>query len=439
MHPARRALPRDNKTRRRAARAESPHPAAFALFVSLALLSGARAHAATADAQARFTEARTAFDAENYSQALALFEQALVLGMEGPAIHYNIGVAAYRSGDFARAERAFREVARTPAMAALAHYNLGLVALKRGDTRAARDEFARAASVDDERLAALATRRLEELPPEPPPADWSLYARAGAGYDDNVALRSESIEGSASGEDDAFGELLASASVAFGKDWHVDAAAALLDYMELDEFDQGVVSLGARRGFALDAWYLETGGYGTQMTLGHDVFERSAAVGLRASRTLGGGSLQAQFRASAVDGEGDFSGLSGARAELGAHYDWRWQSWSFGAHTRAELNDSEDDAFASRWVELGGLAQWSMSPRWTFSASGTLRRTRHPAQEVSPESWEDRRTTIRLGAVWKPWQQAQVFVRYEHERNTSPVESYDYERNWVAASVEYWR
>jgi len=393
------------------------------------------------EAQARFTEARTAFDSEDFPKALALFEQALALGMDGPAVHYNIGVAAYRSGDLARAARAFQEVARTPAMAAVAHYNLGLVALQRGDSRAARDEFEHAArSAGDERLAALAARRLGELPPEPPPADWSLYARGGAGYDDNVALRSESIDGSASGEADAFAELLASASVAFGQNWHVDAAVAALNYIDLDEFDQGVLSLGARRGFALDAWYLEIGGYGTQFTLGHDVFERAAAAGVRATRSFtGGGLLQAQFRATSVDGEGDFTGLSGARAELGVNYDWSRQAWSFGVYTRAELNDSEDDVFASRWVELGGLAQWALSPRWTFSAGGTVRRTRHPAQEVSPESWEDRRSTIRLGAVWKRWQQAQLFVRYEHERNSSPLETYDYERNWVAASIEYWR
>ena len=46
--------------------------------------------------------------------------------MDGPAVHYNIGVAAYRNGDLSRAERAFREVAKTPAMEAVAHYNLGL-------------------------------------------------------------------------------------------------------------------------------------------------------------------------------------------------------------------------------------------------------------------------------------------------------------------------
>ena len=396
--------------------------------------------AATAEAQARFTEARTAFDAQDFPRALALFEQALALGMDGPAVHYNIGVAAYHAGDLARAELAFGHVARAPAMAALAHYNLGLVALKRGDSGAARGEFRQAESTGDERLASLATRQLDKLPPEPPPAAWSLYARGGVGYDDNVALRSDSLDSTASGEDDVFAEVLGSASVSFGQDWHVDAAAAFLDYIDLDDFDQGVFSLGVRRGFSLDDWYLEAGGYATQLTLGHDVFERSAAAGARATRDFGGGQfLRAFVRATAVDGEGDFSGLSGSRIELGASFDWNWEAWSFDVYTRGEINEAEDDVFASRWAELGGRAQWAMSPRWIFSAGGTLRRTRHPAQEVSPEPWEDRRFTIRLGATWKLWQQAQIFVRYEHEENASPIESYEYQRNWVAASIEYWR
>jgi hypothetical protein len=37
------------------------------------------------------------------------------------------------------------------------------------------------------------------------------------------------------------------------------------------------------------------------------------------------------------------------------------------------------------------------------------------------------------------WQNAQLFVRYEHERNQSPVAEHDYDRDWVAASIEFWR
>jgi hypothetical protein len=126
--------------------------------------------------------------------------------MQGPAVHYNSGVAAYRTGNLARAESAFQEVARTPTMAALAHYNLALVALKRGDEKAARQWLERAGrESSDEKLAALVQGRLGELPEISTSAPWSMYARSGVGYDDNVALRSASIDTVGSGRDDAFG------------------------------------------------------------------------------------------------------------------------------------------------------------------------------------------------------------------------------------------
>jgi len=399
-----------------------------------------RADAASADAQARFSEARAAFDSGNFSAALKLFEQALALGTEGPAIHYNIGVAAYRSGDLARAERAFREVTRTPAMAGLAHYNLGLVALQRGDKGEARRWFADAArEAGDERLRALAARHLEELLAAPAPIGWSLYTRGGAGYDDNVALRSESLDSTASGQGDAFIELLAAASASFGESWRVDAGVGLLNYLELDDFDQTAFSLGALRGFSVDAWQFEIGAFGSQLGLGGDVLERSIATGARANRQfIGAGMLQAQLRVAAVDGEGDFAGLSGTRSDLGVQYGWSWGAWAMSTYARAENNDSQEQAFATRWMELGGSADWAMTPRWTLTGGASWRRTRHPG-DSSQDPWNDRRDTLRLGAIGKLWPSAQLFVRYEHERSTSPVETNQYDRNWIAASLEWWR
>src|SRR5688572_2088783 len=98
--------------------------ATLVVLIVLTLLGSTRASAENAEALAHFAEARAAFDAEDFSRARALFEQALAAGIDGPAIHFNIGSAAYRGGDLPRAEREFREVARTPTMAALAHYNL---------------------------------------------------------------------------------------------------------------------------------------------------------------------------------------------------------------------------------------------------------------------------------------------------------------------------
>lgn len=409
------------------------------LFLALAL--GSLAHAGADSAQTTFTDARAAFDAGDYARALALFEQCVALGMNGPAVHYNIGVAAYRKGDQARAERAFREVAETPSMAALAHYNLGLVELKRDHDKQARSWFERAArEATDEPLRNLAQRRLDDLPPVFVPS-WSLYARTGVGYDDNVALRSQSIDSPASGQDDMFGDLLLAGSYTFQPSWRIDAAAGLLRYPTLDEFNQTALSLGVARGISLDAWYFELGAYGARFTLGGDVYEKSLAASVQATRAFSNQqSLRAQLHAASVNGEGDFSGLSGSRTDLALLYDWGWRSWNFGARARAEFNDSEEPVFATRWTELGVEAKWSATPLWSYGGGITWRSTRHPDQpDAGLAAWDDHRTTLRVEVTRTLVKQVQLFLRYEHERNQSPVEVSDYQRNWVSVSVEFWR
>ncbi|HEX5161774.1 MAG TPA: tetratricopeptide repeat protein, partial [Steroidobacteraceae bacterium] len=222
--------------------------ARICLLLAMALSAGGRCWSASATAQSYFSEGSAAYDAGDFSKARALFELALSEGMEGPAIHYNIGSAAYRGGDLPRAEREFREVARTPARASLAYYNLGLVARERRDESAAREWFERAVhdASPDARLKELALEQLDELPEPQAPGGWYYYSRAGVGYDDNVALRSASIDSSASGESDAYGELFVASTYSFAQ-WRIDAGASLLQYRDLRDFNQGSYFIGAAR------------------------------------------------------------------------------------------------------------------------------------------------------------------------------------------------
>ena len=237
-----------------------------------------------------FPEARIAYEAQDFSKARALFEQALSAGMEGPAIHYNIGAAAFRGGDLPRAEKAFHEVARTPAMASLAYYNLGLIALQSRDEREAREWFQRAAlEPQDERLKSLTAQRLEELPQRRAAGMWTLYTRGGAGYDDNVALRSGSLDSSATGAKDNFGELYFAGSYSVGA-WRIDGGGSMLEYADLDEFSQSAFFLGGVRGFRLEKWYFELGAYGSHLSLGGDVFEQDMAATALVARNFSGGS-----------------------------------------------------------------------------------------------------------------------------------------------------
>jgi tetratricopeptide (TPR) repeat protein len=408
---------------------------------ALALSGSPFARGASAEAMEHFSAASAAFQAEDYSRARALFEQALAAGLEGPAIHYNIASAAYLGGDLPRAEREFREVARTPAMAALAYYNLGLVALQRRDEREARDWFERTLHEPgtDARLDELASRLLVQLA-EPRAANaWYYYTRAGIGHDDNVALRSASVEGAATGTADEYGELIFASSYSIGN-WRLDTGGSMFKYASLDDFDQNSYFLGGARGFRHDNWYFELGAYGSQSSLGGDVYERDVAVGAQATRLFYGGSrLRAQLRGSSVKGHGEFSGLTGQRTELGLSYDKRWRAWNFGAHTRAELEDSEDPVFETQWLQLGADLGYAFSPLWGVTASAALRRTRHAAQGEALKAWDDERASLLVGITRTLWRQAQLFLRYELERNASPVAGYDYDRNRVSASIEIWR
>jgi tetratricopeptide (TPR) repeat protein len=415
--------------------------AARLIFLAIGLSGAACAWSASAEAMQHFTDAAAAFAAEDFSRARALFERAEAAGLDGPAIHYNIGSAAYRGGDLPRAEREFREVARTPEMAALAYYNLGLVALQRRDEREAREWFERSLheTSSDARLDELTSRQLAVMPERSVPGAWYYYTRAGIGHDDNVALRSASIDGAASGAADEYGELVFASSYAIGN-WRVDTGGSLYKYASLDEFDQNAYFLGGARGFRAEQWYFEVGAYGSQASLGGESYERDLAAGLQVTRTFFNGSrLRAQLRGTSVAGKNAFSGLTGKRTELGLYYDKRWRAWNFGAHTRAERDDSDDPVFTGRWIQLGADASYAFSPRWGITTAAAWRRTQHAAQAEVTAAWDDQRATFLVGITRALWRQAQIFLRYEMERNDSPVAGYDYDRNRVCASIEIWR
>ena len=68
-----------------------------------------------------------------------------------------------------------------------------------------------------------------------------------------------------------------------------------------------------------------------------------------------------------------------------------------------------------------------------------MRRTSHPAQSETLAGWDDKRVSLLVGITRTLWERTQLFLRYEAERSNSPVAGYDYDRNWIAVSVENWR
>jgi tetratricopeptide (TPR) repeat protein len=398
------------------------------LFLAPAI---ARSHSAAALQQ--FDSGKQAFAAQDYANALNAFESAVSAGMTGPAVHFNIGVCAYKLGRWDRAEAAFREVARTPEMAALARYNLGLVALGAGKSEEASRWFAQVErESSDERLKSLATARLAGLP-SPPERNWLAFGSLAAGYDDNVALISGGDVLGVSGIDDTFAELQLAGSAPLTGNWRFDGGVVLLDYQELDSFDQMSVNAGGRYRMAIQDWTAEAGLQLTYSTLDGNGFESKRMLLLQATRPLPDDwRLRVRYRFSDIDGLEGFEGLDGTRHELGVRGIWRRDSWDVSVDYRFDKSDYAEEVLSFDRHQISVYAEYELDADWTVLASLVHDRSGYAVAENGSEERTELALTVSrdFGSQWR------AFVRYAYADNQADVPEFDYDRNQFSAGVE---
>lgn len=391
----------------------------------------ARAH--SAEALQQFELGKQASAVQDYAKALDAFEAAAAAGMTGPAVQFNIGVCAYRLGRWTRAESAFAEVARTPEMTALAHYNLGLVALGAGKQDEATRWFARAENeATDERLRALATAQLARMPP-PPERNWLTYGSFAAGYDDNVALVSGGDVLGVSGTDDTFGELQFAVAAPLRGPWRFDGGLVLLDYDDLDSFDQLNLNAGARYRVPIDKWNVDAGLQLLYSTLDGEGFENRQALLLQAMRPLTEEwRLRARYRFSLIDGLSGFDGLDGHRHELGLRGTWRRGPWDVAIDYRFDSTDYDDPNLSYDRHLLAVDVQRELDDNWTVEAG--LARD-HSRYDVTANGTEDR-TELTLAVSYDFGTTWRAVVRYAYANNDADQPEFDYDRNRISAGVE---
>jgi tetratricopeptide (TPR) repeat protein len=393
---------------------------------------GNGALAAGEDAQQLFQEGRAAFERQDHVAALEAFEAAAKANLSGPAVHFNIGVAAFRLGDYDRAERAFREVARTPAMAGLAYYNLGLVELRRGDSQAAANWFARVEQhTAEERLRALAATQLANLPAVPD-RNWAGYASVGAGYDDNVALVSDSDVLGVSGLDDSFVEAQFAFSAPLAETWRFDTGIVLVDYLELNQFDQLSAQGGARYRFLADEWTNEVAVQFAYSMLDGEGFENRQILTLQSSRELvEHWRVLARYRFSQIDGMDEFAGVGGVRQEGSVLLNRSVGAWQFGVSYELESSNLDDDALSTTRHQIAADFHRHWHDLWTLVIDTTLQSTRY-----DEGAGEETRTEVAiaieraLGAGWR------VVTRYARADNDSDLPEFNYGRNRISVSIE---
>jgi hypothetical protein len=399
----------------------------------LGFLLPVTAGAYTPEASQQFETGKQAFAAQDYATALDAFDAAAAAGMAGPVVHFNIGVCAYRVGQWSRAAAAFRETARTRAMAPLAHYNLGLVAVAQHKQDEASKWFAltqREAS--DERLQALATEQLARLPP-PAERNWYAYGSLAAGYDDNVALVSGGDVLGVSDTEDAFTELQLAFAAPLTGPWRFDGGLVMLDYQDLDSFDQLSINGGARYRLPVGDWNGEAGVQFVYSTLDSEGFQSKAMLILQGTRSLTEEwRLRVRYRFSDINGLDGFEGLGGTRHELGVRGTWRRGSWDVNVQYRYDTTDYQEERLSFDRHQLLVDAQRDLGENWSVEASVAFDRSSYDTSDNSAEDRAEVELTVSRG-FGRRWR---AVMRYAYADNRAELPEFDYQRNRVSAGVE---
>ena len=413
--------------------APKPRPVALEiLFLAAFLISGPTLAATLA--QQHFTAGHRAYQAQDFRAALTAYDAALAAGQTGPAIHFNIGVVAYRLGEYERALAEFREVARTPQMAALAHYNLGLVELKRRNQAAARAWFEQArGEAQDERLRALVDAQLE-VTPAAPERHWVAYTGLGFGYDDNVALISNSEVLGVADEADEFAEITAAITGPLAGAWNFDAAVVATRYQALDDFNQLIAQGGSRYTFGRGPWTHAISAEVAHTQLGDEPFENRLSLGLQTSISLPHEwSARLRYRFSDLDGLDGFDGIDGTRHELRARVRTSTEASDLSFEYGYETSDYRDDALSANQHKLTAAYERVFLRDWRAGLDAAVRFSNY---ELGSHGNEDR---IEVGASLKKQLTAtwRIGARYDYANNDAQLGEFDYRRNriWIGAEA----
>jgi hypothetical protein len=281
-------------------------------------------------------------------------------------------------------------------------------------------------------LQSLATEQLARLPP-PAERNWYAYGSVAAGYDDNVALVANGDVLGVSDTDDAFTEVQLAVTAPLTGPWRFDGDVVLLDYQDLDSFDQLSINAGARYRLPLGDWNSEAGVQLAYSTLDGEGFQNKAVLILQTARSLTEEwRVRVRYRFHDINGLDGFEGLDGTRHELAVRGTWRRGRWDVTVQYRYDTTDYREEDLSFDRHQLLVYAQRDLNEYWTVEAGLSFERSRY---DVADNSAEDR-AEIVLGLSRSFSERWRAVMRYAYADNQAELPEFDYGRNRIQAGVE---
>jgi len=395
---------------------------------------------AAAEVHESWNEGLRAFQQNDFSGALQHFEIARDEGQSGPAVHYNIAICEYKLGRYPDALRTFTLLKhRYPKWQSLASYNLGLTETKLGNAESAHAYFRSAydSSGNDEKLRLLAANMLSQTEPvvETRPF-WAGSVGMRAGYDDNVALRDDlGLPAGVTTDSpmlDFFGSLQGPFSDRHGV--RLDAMAYVVRYLDVSEFDQSALQLGAYYDWRNGDWSAQAGIHGGYGTFSGDGFDRTGTGSAKIMRRISlSSSLEARYRYIDVSAANSaFSGIEGSRQILDARYRWFSEDQSIVIGYQFESNDRADPGVSPQRNRFGVIYRYRPESGWGFELGGSFRNSEY--NDLTPSRTEDLKTlraaiSRMIGTDWL------LLAQYQFSDNESSDPIFAYQRNQLTLGL----
>lgn len=417
-----------------------------------------RASIADAGVQA-FDRGTVAYRAGDYEGALAAFLEARRNGLDGPQLGYDLGVVYYHLGRYSDAWGEFESLAQFPGLAALSHYNLGLIALRQHDLAEARAQFNTSLKeTPDPTLRGLIVAALGlTRAPVHGVGRWMAFADAGAGYDSNVALTSEStVLAPAHRGSGVYSLLVGGVGQLTGDPQEGLQAVGTFYrtvYPSVNSFDQSYVHFGVQYRSEHEDRSRLLGLYAGDLTLGGAWFETLATLdaefGLEATPR---DDLHAFYRYTRVYSGSDYGYLAGwhqalgiddtvTLGQMGLTY-----GYTLDFNERNNFNGPSSDFFSASPTDNGLFAKldWHLSdPARTFAeldyqhshyeGADTAVTNGRITQEFREENWWNASLgfSYTFPGNWK------VSLGCSFADNRSNITQFSYHSNQVMSSLEY--
>lgn len=415
------------------------------------------AQSGTRGAQA-FARGITAFRQRNYAQALTEFLAARQFGIDAPQLGYDLGVTYYHLGRYSEARHEFSLLTSIPDLAALAHYNLGLIAMHSGDRSGALAQFDLACRLAPDAqlrtLAAEARSRLDSGFVSQP--NWTAFFDTGAGYDNNVALTSESTVLAPTHTGSSVASLLAGVTGQLSgrevRGWQVVGTYYRMQYPSVSQFNQTYLHVGSQYRWSPPGWSNTAGFYLGDLTLGRSNFETLATVSVDVKRHLGNGDeLRAYYRYTRVRGDGVYDYLTGWHQSLGAESVFRFTHTEFTLGYSFDFNERNNYNSASQFLSasptengLYAVLDWHRTPALNWSFEADYQHSHYQGADFIPlngattsvfreENWLS--AVVRLNYTLSDRWALRADWRFTDNRSNIPV--YSYRSSQVMLSLEY--